>query len=174
VKAKKAARNPNTTIAVIAAVVVILAIVVVYQFFGKTGVSSEPTPVPSSDISLSPQATPTPANDGSEIIKTYFTYKMDGAGPVEGIGVVTRILDDDNDGEAHQRFILQLSNDMTLLIAHNIDVAPRLDGLKVGDTVQFYGYYYYNDEGGGIHWTHKSSDSSHVSGYLIWNGVKYE
>jgi len=41
----------------------------------------------------------------------------------------------------HQRFIVELSSGRTVLIAHNIDLAPRVRSLKVGDTVSFYGEY---------------------------------
>src|SRR4030095_5405622 len=52
---------------------------------------------------------------------------------VEGRGTVTRILSDDTDGSRHQRFIISLGSGQTLLIAHNIDLAPRVDPLAVGD-----------------------------------------
>jgi hypothetical protein len=53
----------------------------------------------------------------------------------QGEGVVIRILSDDNDGSRHQRFILKLQSGQTLLIAHNIDVAPRVSSLREGDVV---------------------------------------
>ncbi|MCL2339987.1 MAG: DUF3465 domain-containing protein, partial [Actinomycetia bacterium] len=43
---------------------------------------------------------------------------------VLGQGTVIRILEDDNAGDRHQRFIVQLTSGQTLLIAHNIDIAP--------------------------------------------------
>jgi hypothetical protein len=93
---------------------------------------------------------------------------------VSGKGKVTRILKDDNDGDRHQRFILELSTGQTLLIAHNIDIAPRLDGLDEGDTVSFYGEYYWSDEGGGVHWTHHDPDGSSDGGWLSWGGKTYK
>ena len=93
---------------------------------------------------------------------------------VKGEGVVIRLLDDDEDGDRHQRFILELASGQTLLIAHNIDIAPRLDGLAVGDTVGFYGEYIYSGKGGTIHWTHHDPGSRHVSGWLEWNGERYK
>jgi hypothetical protein len=93
---------------------------------------------------------------------------------VRGRGVVTQILADDNEGGRHQRFILRLESGQTLLIAHNIDIAPRLDGLAAGDDVEFYGEYYYSEEGGGVHWTHSDPDGSHIAGYLKWNGDIYQ
>jgi hypothetical protein len=93
---------------------------------------------------------------------------------VSGKGEVTRILSDDNEGDRHQRFILEMSTGQTLLVAHNIDIAPRLDGLEKGDTVSFYGEYYWSDEGGGIHWTHHDPDGSSDGGWLKWNGETYK
>jgi hypothetical protein len=93
---------------------------------------------------------------------------------VRGTGVVTRILADDNDGSRHQRFIVGVAGGRTLLIAHNIDLAPRVAGLKVGDTVEFYGEYEWNDKGGVIHWTHHDPDGSHVGGWLKHGGRTYQ
>ena len=57
----------------------------------------------------------------------------------EGNGVVIKMLPDDNDGSRHQRFILKLHSGQTLLIAHNIDLAPRLSTLRKGDVVSLNG-----------------------------------
>jgi len=93
---------------------------------------------------------------------------------VQGSGTVTRVLSDDNDGSRHQRFILQLATGESLLVAHNIDLAPRVTGLKVGDTVSFNGEYEWNDRGGVIHWTHHDPRGSHVGGWVEHNGRRYE
>lgn len=77
---------------------------------------------------------------------------------------MTRLLADDNDGSRHQRFILKVKSGHTLLVAHNIDLAARIDGLAVGDDIAFYGEYYYNEQGGGVHWTHHDPNKRHVDG----------
>lgn len=59
-------------------------------------------------------------------------------------------------------------------MAHNIDVAPRIEGLTAGDTVAFNGVYEWNPEGGTIHWTHHDPDGSHKAGWLEHHGRKYQ
>lgn len=89
-------------------------------------------------------------------------------------GRVTSVLSDDLHGDRHQRFIIQLSNGQTLLIAHNIDVAPRVAGLNAGDTVVVFGEYEWNTQGGTIHWTHHDPDGSHIGGWIDRNGIRYQ
>ena len=93
---------------------------------------------------------------------------------VSGSGVVIRNLADDTNGSRHQKFILKLSTGQTLLISHNIDLAPRISSLRVGDTVNFYGVYEWNSKGGVVHWTHHDPRGSHVSGWLKHNGATYQ
>lgn len=88
-------------------------------------------------------------------------------------GRVTAILADDNDGDRHQRFILQLANSQTLLVAHNIDIAPRVSGLQVGDVVYVYGEYEWNSQGGVLHWTHRDPSRRHVDGFIDHNGTVF-
>ena len=92
----------------------------------------------------------------------------------QGEGVVVRILSDDNDGSRHQRFILKLQSGQTLLVAHNIDVAPRVSSLREGDVVAFNGAYEWNSKGGVIHWTHHDPAGRHVAGWLRHNGQTYQ
>ncbi len=93
---------------------------------------------------------------------------------VSGSGEVSRILSDDNNGSRHQRFILRLSSGQTVLIAHNIDLAPKISTLKKGDIVQYFGVYEWNSKGGVIHWTHHDPAGQHAGGWLKHNGRKYQ
>jgi len=89
---------------------------------------------------------------------------------VEAEGVVSRLLPDDNQGSRHQKFIVSLSGGETVLIAHNIDLAPRVANLKVGDTVHFAGEYEWNHQGGVVHWTHHDPNGRHADGWIEHEG----
>ena len=93
---------------------------------------------------------------------------------VMGEGVVSRILSDDRSGSPHQRFVVRLSSGQTVLIQHNIDLAPRIAQLKEGDTVSFYGEYIWNEQGGLIHWTHDDPAGRHVAGWVKHKGRTYQ
>ena len=88
-------------------------------------------------------------------------------------GNVTRILADDNKGSRHQRFIFTTIDGLSLLVAHNIDLALRIP-LKIGDQIVIYGQYEWNNKGGIIHWTHHDPKNQHPGGWIIHNNVKYE
>ena len=93
---------------------------------------------------------------------------------VEGEGTVWKTLPDDNKGTRHQRFILKLSSGQTLLVAHNIDLADKIKGLKKGDKVAFYGEYEWSEQGGVIHWTHHDPAGRHEDGWLKHGGQVYQ
>jgi hypothetical protein len=110
-----------------------------------------------------------PAGSGNETVATAFSGQKSGV-QVAGEGVVTTILPDDDDGSRHQRFILRLASGQTLLVSHNIDLAPRLASLKPGDVVAFNGVYEWNERGGLVHWTHHDPAGRHRAGWLRHNG----
>ena len=93
---------------------------------------------------------------------------------VKGAGTVLKTLPDDNQGTRHQRFILKLSSGQTLLVAHNIDLADKIKGLKKGDKVGFYGEYEWSEQGGVLHWTHHDPAGRHTDGWLEHNGRVYQ
>ena len=87
---------------------------------------------------------------------------------------VVRILSDDNDGSRHQRFLIRLSTGQTILVSHNVDLAPRVRDLRVGDTIDLYGQYEWNEKGGMIHWTHHDPRGAHEEGFIEHNGRRYQ
>ena len=93
---------------------------------------------------------------------------------VESEGTVVKIMADDREGSRHQRFLIRLANGHTLLVAHNIDLAPRVDDLQAGDIIAFKGVYKWNSKGGVIHWTHRDPAGRHPGGWLTHKGRIYQ
>lgn len=93
---------------------------------------------------------------------------------VKGTGTVIRLLKDDNRGSRHQKFILKLASNKTILIAHNIDLSPRINAISTGDIIAFYGEYEWNNKGGVVHWTHHDPNGHHIGGWLKHNGNTYQ
>ncbi|CAM4100819.1 DUF3465 domain-containing protein [Acinetobacter pragensis] len=93
---------------------------------------------------------------------------------VQASGQVKAVLRDDTEGSKHQKFILKLSNGQTVLVAHNIDLSPRIQNLQKGDMVEFYGEYEYSGQGGVIHWTHLDPNKRHEDGWLKHDGKIYQ
>ena len=121
----------------------------------------------------SPGAAGAAARAGDAALARAFDDRVSGL-EVEGAGTVERLLADDEVGSRHQRFILRLASGQTLLVAHNIDVAPRVPGLRVGDAVAFRGVYEWSARGGTIHWTHHDPSGDHASGWLRHGGRTYQ
>ena len=112
-------------------------------------------------------------NQNDTVLSDAFNERLSGVQAV-GNGTIITILSDDNEGSRHQRFILKLQSGQTLLIAHNIDLAPRLSALREGDVVAFNGEYEWNSKGGVIHWTHLDPNGHHEAGWLKHNGQIYQ
>jgi hypothetical protein len=89
-------------------------------------------------------------------------------------GEVSRLLSDDDQGSRHQRLILELASGHTVLIAHNIDLANRINNIAVGDSVRVKGEYEWNLQGGVIHWTHKDPQGRRDGGWIEHQSRRYE
>jgi len=99
--------------------------------------------------------------------------KRDSGDWIKGAGIVRRLLSDDHEGSRHQRFILDMRNGQTLLIAHNIDLAKRIP-LGMGDKISLTGMYEWNDLGGLVHWTHDDPMGAEEGGYIEFQGTHYK
>jgi cold shock CspA family protein len=149
-----------------AALLILLGLVAIY--FRLDGVS-----INKSFDRLFYQSFESPTNSAGKAGLNTYQAPQSGA-QMGGEGLVERVLADDNDGSRHQRFILRLASGQTLLIAHNIDIANRIEALRIGERVEFYGQYESNPQGGVIHWTHHDPDGNHVAGWLKHNGIVYQ
>jgi hypothetical protein len=109
----------------------------------------------------------------NSIIHDAFKKKLSGI-MVTGEGIVLKTLADDLKGSRHQRFIVKLDNKLSVLIAHNIDIAPRIAFLANGDQIHFKGEYERNKKGGVIHWTHHDPAGKHADGWLKHNNTLYK
>ena len=109
--------------------------------------------------------------DGDAAIAEAFRDRRSGL-MVEAEGTVERLLADDREGSAHQRLIVRLAGGQTVLVSHNIDLAPRVPA-AAGDRLGFRGQYEWNDRGGVVHWTHHDPAGRRPGGWLLHDGRTY-
>ena len=139
-------------------------VVVVFVLLGLAGVAAGGCGASSRDVE---------GGDGDAILAAALRDRVHDL-RVQDRGIVARLLGDDTDGARHQRFVLRLESGQTLLVAHTIDVAPRVDGLEVGESVSFSGIYEWNAEGGTVHWTHRDPDGKHAPGWIRHDAKTYQ
>ena len=145
-----AARKPFRPFATIVALVIVAAY---YLVTGQIpGNQNDPAPNPVSQAYLNRQ---------SDVL-------------VELEGTVTRILPDDNEGSRHQKFIVAMADKHTILVSHNIDLAPRINDIAVGQRIKVKGEYEYNNRGGVVHWTHHDPAGQHPGGWIDYGGKRYQ
>jgi len=109
---------------------------------------------------------------GSSSVEKAFANHSTGV-EVCGSGTVIAILRDDDEGSRHQRLVLRIDSGTTVLISHNIDIAPRVSPLRTGDRIAFCGEYVWNPKGGLIHWTHHDPTGQRSGGWLKHDGETF-
>lgn len=92
---------------------------------------------------------------------------------IQAGGRVVRVLPDDRQGSPHERFLVRVDGETTVLVAHNLDLAPRIP-LAAGDSIELRGEYEWNPKGGVIHWTHRDPDGRHQDGWIRYHGRLYQ
>ena len=147
----------------LAVVAVVAAAVLAQQLWQGASV-----PSPSGAVEASGRAT---RPDGERAILEAYRARRSNVW-VESAGVVEKALPDDRVGSRHQRFIVSLNGGQTLLVSHNLDVAPRVP-VAEGDSVRFRGEYAWNAQGGVIHWTHHDPDGRMPGGWIQTGGRTY-
>ncbi len=109
---------------------------------------------------------------GTERIEQAFAHRESGI-PVTVDAIVEKTLRDDSNGDRHQRFLIRLPNGRKLLVAHNIDLAERVD-VSAGDPIRLHGQFEWNDRGGVLHWTHRAPRGDHPDGWIEVHGRRVE
>lgn len=130
------------------------------------------TPSPAPHLSTSNLASQSVGNT-DRLLAQAFTNRLNDI-QVEGEGKIIKILPEDTKGNRHQLFLLQLASGQTLLLSHNISLAPRIETIKEGDSIRFFGEYKWNEKGGVIHWTHHDPRHKHIAGWVSHNGKTYQ
>jgi hypothetical protein len=92
---------------------------------------------------------------------------------LETEGKVIKLLKDDLKGNPHQKFLIKLAPDITLLVAHNTALAQRAP-LQQGDTIKIRARYEWNNRGGVLHWTHHDPKGKKEGGWLYADGKYYK
>lgn len=131
-----------------------------------------PSPGQTSQYAQTPPASAAPAQVGDSGVIEAQTNRLKDVN-VTFTARVKRVLPDDRKGSPHQRFLLELSNGTTVLVAHNIDLAPYIP-LKEGDPVTISGEYIWNEKGGVVHYTHRPTSYRHRGGYIEHNRQIYQ
>ncbi len=171
---KKVIKMPNKTNLSIGAVIALL----IAAYLGLDLQQSQPLIPSASDtttetLDSEPNLVPSQTTDDLDRIARAFQQRQSDL-QVRSSGQVIAVLPDDHEGSRHQKFILELPNGQTVLVAHNIDLAPRIQNIQRQDQVEFYGEYEYSDKGGVIHWTHHDPARKHVDGWLKHQGRTYQ
>ncbi|MBX3381418.1 MAG: DUF3465 domain-containing protein [Phycisphaeraceae bacterium] len=148
-----------------------------------TPTTSSPTAPSSTDSSTAAPSSSAPPSQPqttpySRTVRDLYNAKRSDAW-VETTGRVEKLLQDDtatsDNSDKHQKFLLLVPGDVTVLVAHNISTSQRVP-VKPGDTISLRGEYEYSDKGGTIHFTHKPKYNARSAqgGWIEFKGVRYE
>jgi hypothetical protein len=92
---------------------------------------------------------------------------------VDVSGQVVRLLKDDRENSAQQRFVINLPNGRNLLIVHDLGNADRVP-VSLHDEVNVRGEYEWTETGGMIHWTHHDIGPDRRHGWIEHQGKRYQ
>lgn len=85
---------------------------------------------------------------------------------------VSRLLEDDNDGLRHQKWVAKTSVGQSVTIVYNVDMGIRVP-LQVGDKFAVGGEFIWTKTGGLLHWVHEDPRDKRPDGYVYVDGVIY-
>ena len=86
---------------------------------------------------------------------------------------VLRALPDAEVGGHFQKFLVRLESGHTLMVSHNVDLAPRVPVVE-GAPMRIRGEYDWSDIGGVIHWTHRDPAGERDGGWIEFKRYVYE
>ena len=142
-----------------------LLVAALYFYHTRTNTSSEPTVTTvAPPSSAAPTAAPLPLPAPTGPVTAAFRARRSGV-EVEAGGRVLRVLSDDREGSPHERFLVRVEGGTSVLVAHNLDLAPRVP-VAPGDSIELRGEYEWNPKGGVIHWTHRDPSGRHAAGWI--------
>jgi hypothetical protein len=154
----------------LARVVPVLVILVVAALQLRRNPSSTPKVSPPSQAAPAPTSARVPGTNAALLIAA---GAHESGVEVEAHGRVSRLLADDNQGSRHQRFLVRIGGRLTILVAHNRDLARRVP-IQIGDSLALRGEYIWNERGGMVHWTHHDPAGRHEPGWIELKGRRYE
>ncbi len=159
-------------------ILALLGVALVFFYLGRyTEQPSAQLPEPSVSAQTAPASqdkppNPSQAQQASTITRAFEQQQSDI--PVQSSGQIIKALSDDNNGSRHQRILLKLPDGLTILIAHNIDIAERIERPSPGERIEFKGEYAWNAKGGVVHWTHRDPSGRHPDGWLKYQNHTYQ
>lgn len=153
-----------------AVVLAVLAAAAVYWTASRTPAARPPGAAGPAAPAPAAQQPGSSTGDNALVAKLYAEHRSNVV--VEVTGEVERTLRDDTQGSPHQRFVVRLSPKLTVLVAHNTGLAPRVP-VHRGSVVRIRGEYEWSAQGGVLHWTHHDPQHRHQDGWIEFNGQRY-
>ncbi|GAB5496347.1 MAG: hypothetical protein Phyf2KO_14270 [Phycisphaerales bacterium] len=155
----------------------VVALVAAQQFLGIDLVGTETDNLShTSATTTTPQSTQAETTPTTRISEDAIRRLIDNQISGEMVTLeaeIVKLLPDDDEEPRHQRLLLALESGGTVLVAHNIDLAPRVPADE-GDTLIVRGQYEWNDKGGVLHWTHHDPKQWREGGWIELDGERYE
>lgn len=151
-----------------------LGVALLFFYLGRESQQTAPTEASTTAPENSAQGHPprnTSTNSPSAITRAFQQQQSDI--PVQGTGQIIKELAEDNNGSRHQRILIRMPDGLSIMIAHNIDLAPRIEGIQAEQRIEFKGEYAWNPKGGVVHWTHHDPSGRHPDGWLKYQSRTY-
>ncbi|WP_020558493.1 DUF3465 domain-containing protein [Thiofilum flexile] len=153
-------------------VIAVVICAAIYQYFFNRGYQSS-VPAPTTSAQSVALSAKDQTNAVAKIQQALREQNTEAKFWVTLSGKVIKLLKDDREGSMHQRFLIEIAPNITLLIAHNIDIAKRVP-VKQSDTLTLRGEYVWNDKGGVLHWTHHDPKGRTQGGWIDYQGLRYQ